>query len=248
MHFARIAFSQRCISRRFAFFAICISAQSQFSDYPAGRQIARVSGEARSGCRHDAKRRGGRAFDREVQVGVPISLAVAFRLERRWALLKLIGITSSKKGDVRLLRLAAAPRVVVVMDLLGMELIVAPFELVRWAISIGFGIALLGFWLWLGSMITQATLYAFFSPSLAVELSWKRTEGDDFAFLTDPHAYISCFLSLVYIYIGGALWRSMDGMTLISLAYWAIPIIGCKRFFSHHEKTLDYYREKYGKN
>ena len=57
-------------------------------------------------------------FDREGG-GVPISLAAAFRLERRWAPLKLVGITSSKKGDVRLLRLAAAPRVVVVMDLLG---------------------------------------------------------------------------------------------------------------------------------
>ena len=57
-------------------------------------------------------------FDREGG-GVPISLAAAFRLERRWAPLKLVGITSSKKGDVRLLRLAAAPRVVVVIDLLG---------------------------------------------------------------------------------------------------------------------------------
>ena len=80
MHFPRIAFSQRClfresrfyqrsfshkkcIFRRFAFFAISISAQSHFSDYPAGTQIALWSGAARSGCRHDAKRRGGRASE-----------------------------------------------------------------------------------------------------------------------------------------------------------------------------------------
>ena len=137
MHFPRIAFSQRClsresrfyqrsfsrkkcISRRLGFFAISISAKSHFSDYPAGRQIALGSGEVRSVA---ATRRSRAAwwqqgFDREGG-GVPISLAAAFRLERRWAPLKLVGITSSKKGDVRLLRLAAAPRVVVVMDLLG---------------------------------------------------------------------------------------------------------------------------------